>query len=393
MKQLERVNLIDKIAYDLQEKMKFINIKSYFGGFDINCINHVPKYNSKRVFVQEVLANETSEVISKIADNLGLLKHDVNNKNIEVFVLKKFDECITEDNEEFVANYLPFYSEVKDERLRYLFAYLDCSFNSLFQFLNDKIQVNYEGHYNTHESKELLNIIELKNKFQQVFENTEYAFVMDREYLTVIEKCNQFLVKSGGSKIPSTFNKIDIIEDRPIFSFTNLSERNQKDEAVVIKKQNIIKTETNKLKNKVFIVHGHDNAVKQEIARFIAQIGLQAIILHEQASMSMTIIEKIEHYSNEANFAIILYTPCDKGRGALEINIHPRDRARQNVVFEHGYLMARLGRKNVCALVKGEIETPSDIDGVVYTPLDSFGGWKHTLSVELRACDYELKSI
>jgi predicted nucleotide-binding protein len=85
----------------------------------------------------------------------------------------------------------------------------------------------------------------------------------------------------------------------------------------------------------------------------------------------MTIIEKIEHYSNDADFALVLYTACDHGRGVHETKIVLRNRARQNVVFEHGYLMAKLGRENVCALVQGEIETPNDISGVVYVSLDS----------------------
>lgn len=150
-------------------------------------------------------------------------------------------------------------------------------------------------------------------------------------------------------------------------------------------------TMMNKEKTKVFIVHGHDNETKQEVARFIESIGLETIILHERASRSMTIIEKIEHYSNEANFAVILYTPCDKGRGATETNIPAKNRARQNVVFEHGYLMAKIGRENVCALVKGEVETPSDISGVVYTPLDLNGGWKIELIKELKACGYTVR--
>lgn len=109
-------------------------------------------------------------------------------------------------------------------------------------------------------------------------------------------------------------------------------------------------------KRKVFIVHGHDNEAKQEVSRFIEKLGLEAIILHEQARM--TIIEKIEHYSTDADFALVLYTACDLGRGVHESNIPPNNRARQNVVFEHGYLVAKLGRKNVCSLVKGNIETP-----------------------------------
>ncbi len=57
-------------------------------------------------------------------------------------------------------------------------------------------------------------------------------------------------------------------------------------------------------------------------------------------------------------------------------------------VFEHGILMAKLGRKNVCALVRGEIETPNDISGVVYVGLDDLGAWKIEVTKELRACGY-----
>jgi hypothetical protein len=144
-------------------------------------------------------------------------------------------------------------------------------------------------------------------------------------------------------------------------------------------------------KRKVFIVHGRDNEAKQEVARFIESIGLQAIILHEQASTGMTIIEKIERYSGDADFALVLYTPCDLGRGVHETKVPARSRARQNVVFEHGYLMAKLGRENVCALVKGEIETPNDISGVVYVGFDVQGSWKTEVAKELKACGYDVK--
>lgn len=143
-------------------------------------------------------------------------------------------------------------------------------------------------------------------------------------------------------------------------------------------------------KRKVFIVHGRDNEAKFEVSRFIENLGLEPIILHEQASRGRTIIEKIEHYANDADFAIILYTPCDNGRGIHESNVAPKKRARQNVIFEHGYLMSKLGRENVCALVKDDIETPNDISGVVYIDLDPYEGWKRAVAKELQSCGYTI---
>jgi predicted nucleotide-binding protein len=144
------------------------------------------------------------------------------------------------------------------------------------------------------------------------------------------------------------------------------------------------------IKKKVFIVHGRDNEAKQEVSRYIESLGIEVIILHEQASGGRTIIEKIEYYANEAFFALVLYTACDKGRGCHETKVPARNRARQNVIFEHGYLISKLGRKNVCALVKGEIETPNDISGIVYTDFDLAGAWKTEVKRELKECGYTI---
>jgi predicted nucleotide-binding protein len=137
---------------------------------------------------------------------------------------------------------------------------------------------------------------------------------------------------------------------------------------------------------KIFIVHGHDELAKVTVARFIEQIGLNPIILHEQASSSKTIIEKIESYG-EVGFAIVLYTPCDVGAKNGE---EQNPRARQNVVFEHGYFIGRLGRSKVAALVKGKLETPNDISGVVYIDLDERGAWKMDVAKELREAGYSV---
>ena len=135
---------------------------------------------------------------------------------------------------------------------------------------------------------------------------------------------------------------------------------------------------------KVFIVHGHDNALKQEVARMVEKQGLEAIILSEQANRGKTIIEKFEEHS-DVGVAICLFTGDDYGKAkdATSENL----RARQNVVFEAGYFMGKLGRENVILIADSNIEVPSDLQGVVYT---SKTMWQTDVLRELKAIGYKV---
>lgn len=137
---------------------------------------------------------------------------------------------------------------------------------------------------------------------------------------------------------------------------------------------------------KVFIVHGHDEAAKEGMARFLAQIGFQPIILHEQASANRTVIEKFEANA-DVGFAVVLLTPDDEGHANGQA---PKPRARQNVIAELGYFVGRLGRARVAVFKKGDVEVPSDFAGVIYTPLDGGGAWKQTLGQELQEAGFEI---
>lgn len=133
---------------------------------------------------------------------------------------------------------------------------------------------------------------------------------------------------------------------------------------------------------KVFIVHGHDESARDATARFIEKLSLEPIVLNEQPNAGRTIIEKVEQNSGVA-FAVVLLTPDDVGaKKGSESNLH--DRARQNVILELGFFIGLLGRSHVAALVKGDLERPSDYDGVVYIPMDSAGAWKMLLAKELK---------
>lgn len=140
---------------------------------------------------------------------------------------------------------------------------------------------------------------------------------------------------------------------------------------------------------KIFLVHGHDNHIKEKVARFLEKNDFEAVILHEKASGGRTIIEKIEAHS-DVGFAIILLTPDDVGKAKNEDVL--QSRARQNVVLELGYFMGKLGRNKVCAFKSNELEIPTDFSGVIWNQLDSTGAWKHVLSKELREAGYDLDS-
>ena len=138
----------------------------------------------------------------------------------------------------------------------------------------------------------------------------------------------------------------------------------------------------------IFIVHGRDDGAKEAVARFIDKLGFVATVLHEQTNSGATIIEKIEK-NTDVGFGIVLYTACDVGGIKADLdNLKPR--ARQNVVFEHGFLMGKIGRENVVALVKGNVEIPNDISGVVYESMDEGGAWKYKIAREMKSSGYDV---
>jgi predicted nucleotide-binding protein len=138
----------------------------------------------------------------------------------------------------------------------------------------------------------------------------------------------------------------------------------------------------------VFVVHGHDDKIRIEVENFIRSIGYNPIILFKQADMGSTIIEKIERESQNVCFSIVIYTACDLGRDKNENDLKPR--ARQNVVFEHGYMCAKLGRGKVVALLENGVEQPGDLQGVVYKKLDGTGYWKYAIAKEMKAAGLQV---
>lgn len=152
-------------------------------------------------------------------------------------------------------------------------------------------------------------------------------------------------------------------------------------------KQKTITSKTEINTKEVFIVHGHNEEVKHNVARVIEKLKLTPIILNEQSNEGLTIIEKFEKYSN-VSFAIVLLTYDDFGNSKSSDKNNKR--ARQNVILELGYFIAKLGRQNVLPLYEDDVELPSDISGVLYTKIDNSENWKFRLVKELKTAGFNV---
>lgn len=136
--------------------------------------------------------------------------------------------------------------------------------------------------------------------------------------------------------------------------------------------------------SRVFIAHGHDGELKEAVARLIERQEIEAIILSEKANQGRTIIEKFENYSDVSG-AICLFTADDLGKATDEEEY--KSRARQNVVFETGFFIGKLGRSNVIIIADSSVEMPSDLSGVVYT---NKANWQLDIIKELKAIGYNV---
>lgn len=144
------------------------------------------------------------------------------------------------------------------------------------------------------------------------------------------------------------------------------------------------------MNNNVFVVHGHNVEIKESVARTLVKLKLNPIILHEQSNQGLTIIEKFEKHSN-VGFSIVLLTHDDYGYEKSKVKEKSK-RARQNVVLELGYFIGKLGRKRVMTLYEQGVELPSDIVGILYTPIDENGKWQFSLVSELKAAGFKISA-
>lgn len=142
-------------------------------------------------------------------------------------------------------------------------------------------------------------------------------------------------------------------------------------------------------RDEVFIVHGHDESLLNEVGVYLSSIKIDPIILKHKANEGTGwLFDKFKKHSN-VKFAIVLYTPDDIGKEKNKEKYS--DRPRQNVILELGFFLGKLGNEGVWILYKDFPETPSDIIGGTVQKYDANGGWKIELNKSLGSAGVRFK--
>jgi hypothetical protein len=116
---------------------------------------------------------------------------------------------------------------------------------------------------------------------------------------------------------------------------------------------------------RVLIVHGRNKDWLQVKDWLQRELAIQEVIVMEQQfGDGLTLPEKFERLASLVDAAIAIATPDDIGGPREATTDAFQSRARQNVWLEVGWFWGRLGRTKVLILSSGEIEMPSDLQGL-----------------------------
>lgn len=251
------------------------------------------------------------------------------------------------------------------------------------------------------------------NMFASSSEKTEltldkFCHELSKNSIRALYKFVSFLIKcfceTNDTKVPLNNLKSEL-RSIGIAKFDNIEEYDTSDSSVSVPLHSFItnpsnitnqirKPQSSKMiddikKKSVFIVHGHDDSLKTNVENVLMKLGLEPIVLAQQPNEGDTIFDKFEKNGSRADYAIILLTADDKGKAKDEKCYNFR--ARQNVIFEMGYFVAKLGRKNICYLYEKDVEIPSDLKGIAYVSIKG-DKWPFELVNELKTRGFDVSA-
>lgn len=127
---------------------------------------------------------------------------------------------------------------------------------------------------------------------------------------------------------------------------------------------------------KIFLVYANDLGIKDDVSSFLSKVEISPIVLKESATSSVSLIDELEKY-DDVQYAIVMLNPDASG-------------ISESSVYELGLIVGKLGRNQVCGLVKNQIDILANYSGVSYVPIDPAGAWKFLLIKQLKDAGFDV---
>ena len=141
--------------------------------------------------------------------------------------------------------------------------------------------------------------------------------------------------------------------------------------------------------NQIFVVNGNDNELKQEVIQTLEKLEVEPINLTEEANSKNKLITKVSEHPN-VSFAVVLVSPDDIAHSKEKTADESSYQATQNVIFELGYFLGKLGKQNVVAIYPPQknFNIPTEYEGILW--IEHKVGWYFKLINELKACNFDV---
>jgi predicted nucleotide-binding protein len=143
------------------------------------------------------------------------------------------------------------------------------------------------------------------------------------------------------------------------------------------------------IRRRIFVVCGTDDTMKQAVTEALVKLWLVPVVMCEEPSQGRKIVERFADYA-DVGFAVVLLSPDDSMYDKDESPTKRKLRPRQDVVFELGFLLGKLGKGNVLVFHRecANFEGPTGFEGIKSVAFDDRDSWKIALIRELNNCGY-----
>jgi predicted nucleotide-binding protein len=140
---------------------------------------------------------------------------------------------------------------------------------------------------------------------------------------------------------------------------------------------------------RVFVISGSDEEMKKAVTKALTKLWLTPIVLCEEPGHGKKIIEQSAEYA-DVNFAVVLLSPDEYAYAKTGEHSKRKLRPQQEVIFELGFVLGKLGKDNVMVLFRESdtFDVPTIFASLKVTAFDDRDSWKLALLRELGKSGY-----